>query len=450
MFVSLLSKKQDKKKYNPEQGFISKLVETKDMTLVKDQQIKSNFFTGDHKAVMVFIFEHFQKVGEVATVRVVEQKFPYYHFETYNVNGIDIVGTEESLNHWCSEMRIKAKHNKIADTVEEVVKKLEDFKSDDAFDTMQKALWNINNEINITTTIDITKNADARKELYIKRKENRGITGIPTGISKLDWILKGLVHGTLTCMIARTGIGKTWFQSYIGATAQLNNYKVLQFKTEMPTELMQDRYEVLLFNMMYGAINYNSFKMGMLPVEQERLYYQFLVEDLPNLEPMLIDTATDVSMVEAKIQSEKPDLVLIDGVYLMNDQQGASSDWLRIAHITRDLKKIAERYNIPIFINSQADKNTSKKTGPELESISFSQAIGQDCDNILALYQDELMFNDREMGVKVLKNREGSLGKVVMNWDFTTMDFSEIYSVTEEGVNNSENSTQKNIVGIQD
>ena len=446
--MALLAKKR--KRYNPERGFISKLIETKDMTLVKEQQMKTSFFTGDNKAVVGFIFDHFQKVGEVPTVRVIEQKFPHYDFETYNAAGIEVVGTEEGLAHWCAEMRTKAKFNKISDTVEEVIKNLDGFKGEKAFETLQKSVWYINNEIQISTAVDITKTAQARKELYLKRKENKGVTGIPTGISKLDWILKGLVDGTLTTLIAKTGLGKTWFQCLIGAYAQLNNYKVIQFKTEMSTELMQDRYEVLLFNMMYGAINYNNFKMGMLPQKQEDLYFSFLNEDLPGLEPLIIDTAIDVSSVEAKIQSEKPDLVLIDGVYLMSDQQGAESDWLRIAHITRDLKKTAERYNIPIFINSQADKNTSKKTGPEIESISFSQAIGHDSDNILALYQDEIMFNDHEMGVKVLKNREGTLGKVVLNWDFNTMDFSEIYSVTAEGIDSNDNSEQKNVIGMQD
>lgn len=31
------------------------------------------------------------------------------------------------------------------------------------------------------------------------------------------------------------------------------------------------------------------------------------------------------------------------------------------------------------------------------------------------------------MGIKILKQREGTLGKLTMNWDFDTMNFSEIY-----------------------
>ena len=92
------------------------------------------------------------------------------------------------------------------------------------------------------------------------------------------------------------------------------------------------------------------------------------------------------------------------------------------------MKKLAKRTKIPIFINTQADKNTSRKTGPELRSIMYSQSVGQDSDNVLALYRDEMMINDKEMGVKVLKQREGELGKLLLQWDFDTMTFSEIYA----------------------
>ena len=101
---------------------------------------------------------------------------------------------------------------------------------------------------------------------------------------------------------------------------------------------------------------------------------------------------------------------------------------MRVTHITRDLKKTAKNWHLPIVINSQADKNTSKKTGPELGSIMYTQSIGQDSDNVLALFRDEIMINDKEMGIKVLKQREGVLGKVIINWNFDKMNFKSIYS----------------------
>ena len=261
--------------------------------------------------------------------------------------------------------------------------------------------------------------------------------GIPTGISHLDFMIKGLIKETLTTLIATTGVGKTWFLILVGAYAQLNGYKVVCFITEMSADIMRDRFEAMLFGMMYGDFDYNNFKSGSLSKEQEDLYFEFLEEDLPKLEPLVLETATGVSSVVAVIEQEKPDLVLVDGAYLMEDEQGAKDDWLRVTHITRDLKKIAKNWHVPILINTQADQNTSKKTGPALGDIKYSQAIGQDSDNILALFRDEIMINDNEMGIRVLKQREGVLGKAIINWNFHRMNFNSIYSESSADNNDS-------------
>ena len=418
--------------YSVEKGFISKLLECKDFKLLKDKQIKPFFLTGDNRRVYQYITEVFTKTGEVPTVRVINQKFPSYSFESHNVEGQEVVGTDESLAYWCDELRVKAKHNRMADIIEEVADKMDDGESEEAYALLKKGVWKIEDEIVESDSVDITQDVDDRKQAYLERKKNKGMMGIPTGIPHLDYMLKGLVKETLTTLIAQTGIGKTWFLVLVGAYAQLNGYKVTCFITEMSTDIMRDRIEAMLFGMMYGDFNYSKFKSGSLSDEQEKLYFQFLEEDLPRLEPLILETATGVSSVVSVIEQEKPDLVLIDGCYLMQDEQGAKDDWLRVTHITRDLKRIAKDWHIPILINTQADQNTSKKSGPNLGDIKYSQAIGQDSDNVLALFRDEVMLNDREMGVKVLKQREGTLGKVMINWDFETMNFTSIYSETSD------------------
>lgn len=429
------------KSYSVERGFISKLIETKDFKVLKDQQIKPFFLTGENKRVFNYISEVFKETGEVPTPRALSQKFPNYELETHTLdNGVDSVGTDETLLYWCKELRTKAKHNKMADITEEVAKLLDEGKSEDAYALMKKGVWNIEDEIVESSSVDITKNTEDRKEVYLDRKKNKGMMGIPTGIPHLDYILKGLVKETLTTVIANTGVGKTWFLVLIGSYAMLNGYRVCCFITEMSTELMQDRFEAMLYGMMYGDFNYANFKSGSLSTETENQYFEFLEEDLPKLEPLTIESATGISSVVSVIEREKPDLVLVDGAYLMEDEQGAKDDWLRVSHITRDLKKTAKNWHLPIVINTQADKNTSKKTGPELGSIMYAQSIGQDSDNVLALFRDEIMINDKEMGIKVLKQREGVLGKVIINWDFDHMNFDSIYA---EGDSDDDNEDEK-------
>lgn len=416
------------KPYSVERGFISKLVECKDMKTLKDVQIQPFFLTGENRRVYQYICDEFKNTGEVPTVRVLKQKFPNYQFESHSVDGNEVVGTDETLLYWCKELRTKTKHNRMADITEEVADKLESGDTEEAYALLKKGVWKIEDEIVESSSVDITKNTEDRKQAYLERKKTKGMLGIPTGIPHLDYIVKGLAKETLTTLIANTGVGKTWFLVLVGAYAQLNGYKVCCFITEMSTELMRDRFEAMLYGMMYGDLNYSQFRSGTLPTEVENMYFEFLEDDLPKLEPLIIESATGISSVVSVIEREKPDLVLIDGAYLMEDEQGAKDDWLRVTHITRDLKKTAKNWHLPVLINTQADKNTSKKTGPELGSIMYTQSIGQDSDNVLALFRDEVMINDKEMGIKVLKQREGILGKVIINWDFDHMNFKSIYA----------------------
>lgn len=425
-------------KYNIERGLISKLLETKDISTVKDLQIKPFFFKGENRKAFKFINDTYLKTGEVPTIRVFQNKFKHYELDTYvNTNNEECIGTEESIRHWCNEVRNKVKHNKIVEATGEIVDKLDELDTEEAYALMKKTVLFIESDVVETSAVDITKDTDERKRAYLERKEKQGMIGIPTGFDKLDYILKGLQNKQLITLIAKTGVGKTWIECIIGANAQLNNYRVLHFTTEMSEEQLRDRYEAILIGATMGEFNYGKFKSGMLEKEEEQKYFTFLEEVAPKLEPLIIETATGVSSITAKIDQYNPDLILIDGAYLMEDEQGAKDDWLRVAHITRDLKAVAKNRKKPIFINSQADSTTSKKTGPELENIGFSKAIGHDSDVVLSLFQDELMREDREMKLKVLKQREGVLGNVMLNWDFTTMNFEPIYSSTEEESNNS-------------
>lgn len=428
-----MSLKKKPKQYSVERGFISKVIESKDFKTLKDRQIKPFFLTGDNRRVFTYIAQVFQESGEVPTARVIGQKFPNYDLETHTVGGVDTVGTDETLLYWCNELRTKAKHNRMADVTEKVATLLDEGSTEEAYSEMKQGVWKIEDEIVESSSVDITKNTEDRKQSYLERKKNKGMMGISTGIPHLDYILKGLIKETLTTVIARTGIGKTWFLVLLGAYAQLNGYKVCVFITEMSTEIMQDRFEAMLFGMMYGDFNYANFKSGSLDTQTENLYFKFLEEDLPKLEPLIIETAAGISSVVSVVEREKPDLVLVDGAYLMEDEQGAKDDWLRVTHITRDLKKTAKNWHLPIVINTQADKNTSKKTGPELGSIMYTQSIGQDSDNVLSLFRDEIMINDNEMGIKVLKQREGVLGKVFISWNFDKMNFESIYSESSTG-----------------
>lgn len=426
------------KSFDVEVGFISKYLETKDNILVKDMQIKKSYFSGENKNAFDFITNHLLKTGEIPSVRVFKRKFPHYPLESYkNSDGETLIGTEESLQFWCQELRIKKKHNTLVDTIEDLGDLLQDLKTDEAYNFLRKQISYIENEVVESTDIDITKNTLDRKKAYIKKKNSGGMIGLSTGFTKLDFLTKGLKDETLTTIIAKTGVGKTFLLILLACNLILNGNKVILGITEMSEELMLDRFEALLFALTTNhKFSYNDFKSGNLSPKLEKDFFTFLEETLPDLGSLIIFTASSPLGVSAEIEKHNPDVVMIDGAYLMEDDEQAKDDWLRVTHITRDLKKLAKRTKKPIVINTQANKNTSKKVGPDIGDIMYTQSVGQDSDDIFALYQDEVMRNDHEMMLAIRKQREGGLGKILFNWDFDNMQFGEIYAEKDSDLDN--------------
>ena len=97
----------------------------------------------------------------------------------------------------------------------------------------------------------------------------------------------------------------------------------------------------MAMGMLYDKFDYNAFTSGQLDKEQEELYYKFL-DRKESMEPLIIDTATTVSAVRAKVEQNESDIVFVDSAYLMEDEEGAEADHMRVTHIFRGLKKMAK------------------------------------------------------------------------------------------------------------
>ena len=214
-------------------------------------------------------------------------------------------------------------------------------------------------------------------------------------------------------------------------------YKVLFCTTEMSTELVMRRIDAL-----WNGFSYTRFRDGKLyPDEYER--FKLYLEEMEGNEEvnLVVEQITGgISQISAKIDQYSPDVVYIDGGYLLEDEEGGDDDWKGLVRIWRGIHKLALAKRKPIVISTQ-----SKERKVTLSAIAFASAIRADSDVILALEQDEQQFNDREIGIKPLKIREGELfGKIINAWDFNNMNYEEIYNESD-GRTQSEEKTAEEV-----
>ena len=141
----------------------------------------------------------------------------------------------------------------------------------------------------------------------------------------------------------------------------------------------------------------------------------------------LVDAASSltVSGIASKIQVLHPEVVFIDGTYLMIDEQTNEANTPQaLTNITRSLKRLAQRFKIPIVISTQVLNWKMKKGQVTSDSIGYSSSFHQDADVIFGLQRVDDAIDDMRL-LKILDSRNSGRTEVQLNWDWNTGQFRE-------------------------
>src|SRR5690606_22917333 len=144
---------------------------------------------------------------------------------------------------------------------------------------------------------------------------------------------------------------------------------------------------------MRAGISHTRLRNGTLkPAEWQRL--ERSIASMANL-PSFHLTADAQSVMtltglRAKIEALDPDIVFVDGVYMMLDEQGEPSGSPQaLTNITRGMKRMAQQLRLPIVISTQALE--SKMAGKKLStySVGYSSSFVQDSDAVIGVENTE-------------------------------------------------------------
>jgi replicative DNA helicase len=136
--------------------------------------------------------------------------------------------------------------------------------------------------------------------------------------------------------------------------------------------------------------------------------------------------ASVISGIANKIQQLQPDVLFIDGVYLMMDEQsGEANTALALTNITRSMKRLAQKFQIPIVITTQTLRWKMHKGNVTVDSIGYSSSFLQDADVVFGLQQEDENVDDTRL-LKVLASRNSGPLEVSLVWAWDTGEFREI------------------------
>jgi replicative DNA helicase len=277
----------------------------------------------------------------------------------------------------------------------------------------------------------------AVKDDYLWARANPGLRGIPSGWSTLDLATMGFVGGDIVVVAGRPSMGKSYMLLEMINSAYLDGNSAALVSMEMTTMQMVRRWVGRR-----SGFNPNLIRDGGLSTYSHEALLRAVDEMTENETPIYLlagDMRKQVSGIEAMVQEFSPKILFVDAAYLLTPsgrKQGHISKWESISEVICELKQLAIRYDIPVVISVQFNRNQKSKGKKELDlgDIAGSDSIPQDASIVLGIRQGPAPYQRTQRIVEVMKNREGETPRFATAFSFNPVTMIEVpFSDEEEG-----------------
>jgi replicative DNA helicase len=256
--------------------------------------------------------------------------------------------------------------------------------------------------------------------------------GIETGIVELDDIVSGFEPGQMVVLAARPGVGKTAMAINIALHVARREGEVYLLSLEMTRREVAQR--LLALEAGVDLVRIRAAKVD--PDELDRLH-----DALRRLSgvPLVVDddAATTMPKLVSRLRSryvqQRPAMVIIDYLQLMESGRRSESRQYEVASMSRQAKLLAREFNCPVVVVSQLSRQPRGEAprAPRLSDLRDSGAIEQDADIVVFLHSPEHYTG--QLKVIVAKNRQGPSGEAKVPFLPARMKFGTMAQTHEGG-----------------
>jgi replicative DNA helicase len=401
-----------------EQLLISKVIQEQDLSYPLKHGVKSDHFTKEWGTIWTWLISYWRTHGSVPTDRAINMEFG-------DIKVLD--AKSEPFSALVDEMFASYRQRNLVEAMSAAMPALNAGNTSEAFKLLSAGVQKAGADVARLRDVNLIETWEARLEKYDElRKMPNAIRGIPTGINGLDRITSGFRPQQLITFVGEAKKGKSLMTLMMANAAHLHGKRPLFVSFEMSAEEQAARYDAIVAKVPYS----NILRANLSDLEFEKVRNTLRMRK--NMHPFIIteDTSslTTVSSIAAKLQEYKPDILFVDGVYLMDDENGEPKGSPQaLTNITRSLKRLAQTADIPIIGTTQVlswKLGNKKSRRVTVDSIGYTSSFAQDSDLVLAVESDP---DIEDQGIiRVVIARAAPQGEIRINWDWNNMDFTEV------------------------
>lgn len=260
---------------------------------------------------------------------------------------------------------------------------------DDLLIESQNNLLNVL-DFNDAEIVNLSESLERVIDQAKRNREGGNLTGIGTGLFKLDNFTNGMQKGDLIIIAGETSAGKTSLGISILKNAVFNFgaraavYSLEMTHAQLTTRIISQETGISAKNILSGYLT--SQEIETLKIAQEkRNGTQIFYDERSN---------NNIDSICASIRrlhlKNKINLVLVDYLQIISGNE-RKADESKIAEIARKLKNIARELEITVIALSQLSRS-QERPKPSIARLRGSGQIEEAADIVLLLYRPE-MYN---------------------------------------------------------
>lgn len=383
--------------------------------LLSNRGITLDSFQGDERTIFSTIEQFYLSYGILPTSETVDASSgiatPWDNFPI------------EPIDFWIDQIRERTLLLQAGNFVSQAQNAIGHRNLDQLRNYIQQAYISLEESINDHSVQSII---DASREAVLEHnqiQQGTELSGVPFAFPYFNSVSGGMKGGDLIALAGRPGQGKSYLLLNEAIHAHNRGRKVLFVSMEMAIKQCSRRILSLRTGM-----NYTRFRTGRLSAfGVNRLETD--INTMATQSPFQLLSGGvfgTIDRIYAQIKHYHPDIVYIDGAYLIRTSTKGGQRWERTLQVLESLKKVALSENIPIYITFQF----SRSAPGTLEGISYTDGVSQLSSIVISLESEGAVDAGMAQPVqfrilKLLKGREGETGKIRISMDFDRMNFTQ-------------------------
>lgn len=375
------------------------------------------FIDDQEKAVFDFVHGYYRSYREVPTAGIVQEN-----------TGVRLPRSAGALDFHIANLEDRFTFELLREGYADFREAMAGGLPDPAIDVIEHTIRRVRRTRRKGTLIDIGQGLDEVTARLRRVQGMGGLSGVPTPWDTMNTITAGWQKGDLITWVGRTSLGKTQTLLAQAEHAFECGYSVLFVTTEMPSEQIARRWIAMRMGLSPQAL-----KSGMISTRLLRRIeaYNASLLGRERFRLLSIGTGAKMTAIDAAADEVSPDIIFIDGAYLMKPTgSGGRSQVETVSAVFDEIKQHTIDHNIPYVVNTQFNRQAGRGgVDGTLETIGMSDTIARHSSVVIAVKPGPTENPMLSRELELLKGREGEQGSVMINYLFKPTNLSEL---TEE------------------